>query len=243
MRLVLLSTLLLLLAVFPAVVLPGKTRFTGLKTTLTVSDLKEWKKILKTRTNILVLFADGKKPVSEFLPLFETVAEEIRGKGTMVFVDCSAEAKKMCKKLKMKPSPYAFKHYKDGSFHKDYDRLMQVKSMLSFMQNPTADPPWSEDPSASNVRHVEGPQDLEFLLRNEKKPVLMMFYAPWCGHCKEMKPHLAGAADAVKGKCILAGMDVDTPESFGVREEFNITGFPTIVYFENGRKKYNYAGE
>lgn len=232
--------LLLLLLVGSGIT--AKTKFTGLKSTVTVSDLKEWKKLLKTRNNVLALFANGKSSVSDFLPMFEKVAGGVRGKGTLVFVDCAAEAKKMCKNLKVKPSPYALKHYRDGTYHKEYDRLMEEKSMLSFMAKPTAEPPWSEDPSAGSVRHVDGPGDLELLLRTEKKPVLMFFYAPWCGHCKKMKPEMAAAAAEVKGQYVLAGMDVDTPEAFGVRETFNITGFPTIIYFENGRRKYDYAG-
>lgn len=234
-------TLLLLLALACSVS-PAKTKFRGLKNTVTVTELKEWKKLIKTRNNVLALFTDGKNYVSEFLPMFEKVASSIRGKGTLVFVDCSSQAKKMCKNLKHKPSPYALKHYRDGAFHKEYDRLMEEKSMLSFMQKPTADPPWSEDPTAGSIRHIDGPTDLDVLFRTEKRPILMFFYAPWCGHCKQMKPEMASAADEVKGRYVLAGMDVDTPESFGVRELYNITGFPTIIYFENGQRKYNYAG-
>lgn len=243
MRLLALLLCSLSLVAFPCPVLLGKTKFKGIKSAGTVSDLKEWKKLLKTRNNILALFADGQKHVSEILPMFESVASNVRGKGSLVFIDCSDQAKKMCKNLKVKPSPYALKHYKDGKFHKDYDRLMEERSMLSFMSNPTADPPWSEDPTANSIRHLEGPKDLENLLRTEKKPILMFFYAPWCGHCKRMKPEMAAAAEEVKGQFILAGMDVDTPDSFGVREQFNITGFPTIIYFENGRKKYDFAGK
>ena len=234
---------LLLLLVCAASVLSGRNKFTGLKNTLTVSELKEWKKLLKTRNNVLALFANGKNSVADFLPMFEKVASNMRGKGTLAFVDCAAEGKKMCKNLKLKPSPYALKHYRDGSFHKEYDRLMEEKSMLGFMSNPTAEPPWSEDPSASHVRHIDGPKDLETLLKTEKKPILMFFYAPWCGHCKKMKPEMAEAAREVKGQYILAGMDVDTPDAFGVRETFNITGFPTIIYFENGQQKFDYSGK
>ena len=236
------SLYIVLVVVLAGFASAAKLKFTGLKNTQTISDLKEWKKLLKTRNNVLSLFANGKSSVSDFLPMLEKVASDMRGKGTLVFVDCSAEAKKMCKNLKMKPTPYALKHYKDGSFHKDYDRLMEEKSMMSFMLNPTADPPWSEDPSASNVRHIESPKELEGFLRSEERPILMFFYAPWCGHCKRMKPEMAAAADEVKGQYVLAGMDVDNPEAFKVREEFNITGFPTIIYFENGQKKYEYSG-
>lgn len=242
MRLVRALLLLVLVTCVPSV-WTGKSKFTGLKSAVTVSELKEWKKLIKTRNNVLVLFANGKNYVSDFLPMFEKVAGSIRGKGTLVFVDCAAEGKKMCKNLKLRPSPYALKHYRDGSFHKEYDRLMEEKSMLSFMANPTAEPPWSEDPSAGSVRHVDGPKDLEVLLKTDKKPILMFFYAPWCGHCKKMKPEMAEAASEVKGQYVVAGMDVDTPEAFGVREVYNITGFPTIIYFENGRKKLDYSGK
>lgn len=221
----------------------AKNKFTGFRNALAISDLKEWKKLLKTRNNVLALFTEEQKYVSDFLATFEKVAGEVRGKGTLVFVDCSNDGKKMCRKLKTERSHYSLKHYKSGSFHKDYDRLMEARSMISFMENPSADPPWYEDPEASSVKHLIGSQDLEVFLKTEKKPSLVMFYAPWCGHCKNMKPELAAAAIEVKGKYVLAGMDVDTPDSYGVREQFNITGFPTIIYFEKGMKKYDYAGK
>ena len=215
----------------------------GLKKAVTIQAQKEWKKLLKTRTNVLALFANGEDRISDLLPIYDKVAEEVKGKGTLVYVDCqSKDGKKLCKNLKFKPNPFLLKHYKDGSFHKDYDRLMREKSLLAFMENPTADPPWSEDPTANDVRHIEGPSDFERLLKKEKKPILTMFYAPWCGHCKQLKPEFSAAATELKKRAVLAGMDVDTPDAFGIRQEFNITGFPTIVYFEKGRKKYDYAG-
>lgn len=208
-----------------------------------VSDLKEWKKLLKTHTNVLSLFTNGEKHITSFLPTYDKVAGQIRGKGTMVYIDCTTkDGKKLCKNLKIKPNPFVMKHYKDGQFNKDYDRLMQEKSLYGFMENPTADPPWSEDPGARDVRHVESPVDFEKMLKKEKKPILTMFYAPWCGHCKRMKPEFASAASEVKTQFVLAGMDVDTPDAYGIRQEFNITGFPTIVYFEKGRKKFEYGG-
>ena len=215
----------------------------NLKQVVTISDQKEWKKLLRTRTNVLALFMSGEKHVASLLPTFDSVADRIRGKGTLVYVDCTTkDGKKFCKNLKVKANPYVLKHYKDGKFNKDYDRLLNEKSMYSFMENPTADPPWSEDSTASNVRHIEGPSDFERLLAKEKRPILVFFYAPWCGHCKRMKPEFAEAATEVKGRFVLAGMDVDSPDAYGIRQEFNITGFPTIVYFEKGKKKFDYGG-
>lgn len=214
-----------------------------LKHVLTISDQKEWKKILRTNKNVLALFTSGDKSVSDFLPTFDKVSNRIRGKGTLVYVDCTTkDGKKLCKNLKIKPDPFLLKHYKEGAYHKDYDRLLQEKSLYAFMENPTSDPPWSEDVGAGDVQHIEAPKDLEQMLRKEKKPILAMFYAPWCGHCKRMKPEFATAASQVKGQYVLAGMDVDKPEAYGIRQELNITGFPTIIYFENGKRKYDYSG-
>ena len=42
---------------------------------------------------------------------------------------------------------------------------------------------------------------------------------------------------------MLAGMDVDQPHNQAVRTAFNITGFPTIMYFDKGSLKYKYGGE
>ena len=239
------STLLLFLlsSALCLSLLPLNSEAVSLKQVVSVSDQKEWKKLLKTHTNVLALFTNGEKPVASFLPMYDVVADRIRGKGTLVYIDCtSKDGKKFCKNLKIKANPFVLKHYKDGKFNKDYDRLMTEKSMYSFMENPTAEPPWSEDPTASDVRHVEGPDDFGRLLAKEKRPTLMFFYAPWCGHCKRMKPEFAEAATQVKGHYVLAGMDVDSPDAYGIRQEFNITGFPTLVYFEKGRKKFEYGG-
>lgn len=69
---------------------------------------------------------------------------------------CS-EAKKMCKKLKANPQPVILKHYKDGDFHKDYDRQLLATSIVNFMRDPTGDLPWEEDPAGVDVHHIADP--------------------------------------------------------------------------------------
>lgn len=81
------------------------------------------------------------------------------------------------------------------------------------------------------------------LLKKENRPTLIMFYAPWCGFCKKIKPDYSAAATELKSEFVLAAIDVNRPENSKVRKMYNITGFPTIIYFENGAKKYIYEGE
>nr|CAD7440439.1 unnamed protein product [Timema bartmani] len=208
-----------------------------------VSDFKEFKKLLRTKNNVLVCFVSSSKQASPIIKIFREAAESVKGQGTMLLIDCSGESKKMCKKLKVNPNPFVLKHYKDGEYHKDYDRLQTAQSMVKFMRDPAGDIPWEEDSAAEDVMHISDALTLNRFLKKELKPTLVMFYAPWCGFCKQLKPEYAAAAAELKGHSVLAAIDVNRPENTVIRHQYNITGFPTMLYFENGYQKYVYEGE
>ncbi|XP_033107441.1 protein disulfide-isomerase A5-like [Anneissia japonica] len=233
-------TLLYLLAL--VVLCHGGKKVNNRQHVIDVDDIKEFKKLLRTRKNVMVLYTKTAKAANGIINVYSDVALEMKGLGTMAFVDCG-EAKKLCKKFKVSPSSYVLKHYKDGEYNRDYDRKEVFKSLVNFMRDPTGDAPWDEDENAADVMHLDSTKQLNKLLAKEKKPTLIMFYTPWCGHCKKMKPEFAGAATELLGEAILAGMDVDRPENYETRTSFNITGFPTIIYFENGKRKLDYGGE
>ncbi|XP_014254426.1 protein disulfide-isomerase A5 [Cimex lectularius] len=209
-----------------------------------VTDVKDFKKILRTKNNVLVLFYSSQKSASNMLKTFKEAAEIVRGQGTMLLVDCSGDKdKKLCKKLKVNPDPYVLRHYKDGEFHKVYDRKETVNSIVNFMRDPTGDLPWEEESSGVDVHHIPDYQALVRLLKKEMGPVMIMFYAPWCGFCKQLKPEYSAAATSLKGKAVMAAIDVNRPKNAMVRMKFNITGFPTLLYFEKGELKMTYEGE
>ncbi|MEH3086800.1 MAG: thioredoxin TrxA [Xylophilus ampelinus] len=65
------------------------------------------------------------------------------------------------------------------------------------------------------------------------KPVLVDYWAEWCGPCKMIAPILDEVASAYDGKLQIAKMNVD--ENRDIPAKFGIRGIPTLMLFKNGQ--------
>ncbi|KAK4476726.1 hypothetical protein RD792_015886 [Penstemon davidsonii] len=151
-------------------------------------------------------------------------------------VDCD-EHKSICSKYGVSGYP-TLQWFPKGSLEpKKYEGARTSEALAEFVNSE----------GGTNVKIAAIPSSVVVLtadnfdeiVLDEKKDVLVEFYAPWCGHCKSLAPTYEKVAAAFKLEegVVIANLDADKYKDVG--EKYGVSGFPTLKFFP----KNNKAGE
>ncbi|HDS0922384.1 MULTISPECIES: thioredoxin [Stenotrophomonas] len=92
---------------------------------------------------------------------------------------------------------------------------------------------------SDKVVHV-GDADFDSTVLNSKEPVLVDFWAEWCGPCKMIAPALDELADAYTGRAKIVKVNVDQSRDLAIK--YHVRSIPYLVVFKDGQKVAEQVG-
>ncbi|EIW54716.1 protein disulfide isomerase [Trametes versicolor FP-101664 SS1] len=115
---------------------------------------------------------------------------------------------------------------------RDLDALANFVTAQSGVKSSIKPPP----PPAYQILDAH---TFEEVALNPEKDAIVAFTAPWCGHCKRLKPIYEEVAKdfASEPNCIIANVDADDKKNRALAEKYEISSFPTIIFYPKGNKE------
>ncbi|KAL6324170.1 hypothetical protein AAG906_006441 [Vitis piasezkii] len=192
----------------------------------------------KDRSALVEFYAPWCGHCKKLAPEYEKLGASFKKAKSVLIgkVDCD-EHKSVCSKYGVSGYP-TIQWFPKGSLEpKKYEGARSAEALAEFVNNE----------GGTNVKIAAVPSNVVVLtsdsfdevVLNEKKDVLVEFYAPWCGHCKSLAPIYEKFATAFKseGDVVIANLDADKYKDLA--EKYGVSGYPTLKFFPKGNK----AGE
>eukprot|EP00123_Amoebidium_parasiticum_P010799 comp20331_c0_seq1/m.25594 comp20331_c0_seq1/g.25594 ORF comp20331_c0_seq1/g.25594 comp20331_c0_seq1/m.25594 type:complete len:552 (-) comp20331_c0_seq1:375-2030(-) len=176
-------------------------------------------------------------------PVYQEAAkqleEEYDGKGLLATVDCTQNGP-LCSSHNIQGYPTVLL-FKKGERVEQYSGQRTVQAIVDYVASKAGK---SKTKAERLTTYAVAMHEESFEADiSVKQAMLVMFYAPWCGHCKNLKPHYEEAAEVLATKHDIndvMGM-VDCTENRDLCQKYEIKGYPTMLLFKGGAKEEKYA--
>lgn len=96
------------------------------------------------------------------------------------------------------------------------------------------------EPDSSSKLIVVDDTNFEELVLNSDKPVLVDFWATWCGPCKIIAPTVEEIAKDYDGRAVVAKLDVDKAKETAI--QYEVSSIPTLIVFKGGEEVSRIVG-
>jgi len=194
----------------------------------------------------IMLYCDKKSEKwDEYKQLMTQISEKIGGKLKVVLTDIKeGMASRLAEYIGVKESDLPSVRIADTRVDlKKYNMEGEIneKNILKFIED------WENNKLKPHLKSAEIPKEnngdvfvvvgknYEKEVINNDKDVMLLFYAPWCGHCKALHPKYEEVAKKLKEKnpkLLMAKIDATENEV----ENINISGFPTVKFYPGNKK-------
>jgi thioredoxin 1 len=94
----------------------------------------------------------------------------------------------------------------------------------------------------SNPINVNGQEEFEKEVISSDMPVLVDFWAPWCGPCRLMAPILESLSGKFEGKLKVVKVDTEEPNNRDLAYKYQIQSIPNMKLFKKGEIAQNFIG-
>ena len=90
------------------------------------------------------------------------------------------------------------------------------------------------------MEHKFTTENFESEVLKSEIPVLVDFYADWCGPCKMMAPVVEKLAEEYEGRLKVGKLNID--ENMQIAQQYRVTSIPTFIVYKDGKQEANYLG-
>lgn len=197
------------------------------------------KHIGKSQSVLVKYYAPWCGHCKNLAPIYEKVADAFADQKDAVLI-AKVDADKN-KELGQKAGIRGFptlKWYPAGSNEpeefnsgRDLDSIAKLVTEKSGKKSAIKPPP---PPAAEQLTS----RNFDKIVLDQDKDVLVEFYAPWCGHCKNLNPTYQQVAQDFAGDddCVVAQMDADNEANKPIAQRYGVSSYPTLMFFPKGDK-------